>query len=250
MNEILFAVSVLSTFSLVVLFYRLFGKAGMFAWTAFGIVFANIEVAKCINLFGLETTLGNVMFGSTFLATDILSENHGKAAAKKAVYIGLAAVCAFIAMLQLSLAFVPSANDIASKALKEAFALTPRICIASVALYFVANISDVHLYHFIKERLPGHLWLRNNVATMTCQIAQAFFFCFAAFGGVFPLRMILEISLTTALVECIVAACDTPFLYVARQFVQSCANVRKTDGEDADALVARVPTSQRDEPGA
>ena len=217
MNEMLFAASVLLTFSAVVLFYRLFGKAGMFAWTAFAIVFANIEVVKCVKLFGLETTLGNVMFGSTFLATDILSENHGKAAAKKAVYVGLAAVCAFIAMLQLSLAFAPSANDIAAKALKEAFALTPRVCIASVSLYFVANISDVHLYHFIKERVPGFLWVRNNVATMTCQIAQAFFFCFASFWGVFPLRMIVELSLTTALVECIVAVCDTPFLYVARR---------------------------------
>ena len=90
MNEILFAVSVFATFSAVILFYRLFGKAGMFSWTAFAIVFANIEVVKCISLFGFETTLGNVMFGSAFLATDILSENHGKEAAKKAVYIGLA----------------------------------------------------------------------------------------------------------------------------------------------------------------
>lgn len=218
MNEALFLISVVFTFSLVLLFYRLFGKSGMMAWTAFAIVFANIEVVKCINLFGFETTLGNVMFGSTFLATDILSENHGKACAKKAVYVGLAAICAFVAMLQLSLAFVPSANDIAAGPMKEMFALTPRVCMASVALYFLANISDVHLYHFIKARVPGALWVRNNVATMTCQVAQAFFFCLAAFGGVFPFRMILELSMTTALVECAVAALDTPFIYAAKRF--------------------------------
>ena len=217
MNEILFAVSALSTFSAVVLFYRLFGKSGLMAWTAFAIVFANIEVVKCVNLFGLETTLGNVMFGSTFLATDILSENHGKACAKKAVYVGFAALCAFLVMLQLSLAFVPSEGDIAAEALKKAFRLTPRICIASVSLFFLANITDVHLYHLIKARVPGALWLRNNVATMTCQIVQAVFFCFASFWGVFTLRMILELSLTTALVECVVAAIDTPFLYLARR---------------------------------
>lgn len=218
MNEALFLISVVFTFSLVLLFYRLFGKSGMMAWTAFAIVFANIEVVKCVNLFGFETTLGNVMFGSTFLATDILSENHGKACAKKAVYVGLAAICAFVAMLQLSLAFVPSANDIAAGPMKEMFALTPRVCMASVALYFLANISDVHLYHFIKARVPGALWVRNNVATMTCQVAQAFFFCLAAFGGVFPFRMILELSMTTALVECAVAALDTPFIYAAKRF--------------------------------
>ena len=217
MNEILFVLSAVLTFSTVVLFYRLFGVSGLMAWMAFAIVFANIEVVKCIHLFGFETTLGNVMFGSTFLATDILSENHGKAYAKKAVYVGFAVLCAFIVLLQLTLAFVPSENDIAAESLRRAFALTPRICIASVSLFFLANIADVHLYHFIKARMPGSLWVRNNVATMTCQIVQAVFFCFASFWGVFPVRMILELSLTTALVECAVAAIDTPFLYIARR---------------------------------
>lgn len=217
MNEILFFASVFVTFSLVVAFYRLFGKAGMLAWSAFAIVFANIEVVKCISLFGLETTLGNVMFGSTFLATDILSENHGKEAAKKAVYVGLAALVAFVVMLQFSQAFVPSANDIASGPMKELFALTPRVCIASVTLYFIANILDIHLYHFIKARIPGSMWIRNNAATITCQAVQAVFFCFAAFLGTFPVRMILELSLTTVLVESVVAVFDTPFLYVARR---------------------------------
>lgn len=215
MNEILFFASVLVTFSMVVAFYRLFGKSGLLAWSAFAIVFANIEVVKCISLFGLETTLGNVLFGSTFLATDILSENHGREVAKKAVYVGLAAIVAFVVMLQFSLAFVPSANDVAAGPMREMFVLTPRVCIASVSVYFIANILDVHLYHLIKARIPGRMWIRNNVATMTCQTVQAFFFCFSAFYGVFPLGMILELSLTTVLVECIVAVVDTPFLYVA-----------------------------------
>lgn len=217
MNEMLFFATVLGTFSLVLAFYAAFGKAGMFAWSAFAIVFANIEVVKCINLFGFETTLGNVMFGTTFLATDILSENHGKKDAKKAVYIGLGAICAFVAMLQMSLAFVPSANDFASAHMEQLFALTPRICIASVSLYFVANILDVHLYHFIKDRIGGGMWIRNNVATMTCQTLQAFFFCFFSFFGVFGMKTIVELSLTTAIVECVVAAFDTPFLYLARR---------------------------------
>lgn len=217
MNEVLFFASVVAAFSLVVAFYRLFGTAGLMAWSALAIVFANVEVVKCVNLFGLETTLGNVMYGTTFLATDILSENHGKEAAKKAVYVGFASILAFVLMIQFSLAFTPSANDIVSGAMKDVFAMTPRVCVASVALYFLANVLDIHLYHFIKEKLPGHMWVRNNVATISCQTVQAVFFCFAAFLGTFPVRMILELSLTTVLVESIVAVFDTPFLYVARR---------------------------------
>lgn len=52
---------------------------------------------------------------------------------------------------------------------------------------------------------------------MTCQTLQAFFFCFFSFFGVFGMKTIIELSLTTAIVECIVAAFDTPFLYLARR---------------------------------
>ena len=143
----------------------------------------------------------------------------GEAAAKKAVCVGLAAIVSFVVMLQISLAFAPSANDIAAGPMKEVFALTPRVCIASVTLYFLANILDIHLYHFIKAKVPGRMWFRNNAATITCQAVQAFFFCFAAFYGTFPVRMILELSLTTVLIELVtlpVFLWLTPYLNVAR----------------------------------
>lgn len=96
------------------------------------------------------------------------------------------------------------------------FALTPRVCIASLILYWLANILDVHLYHFIKSKIGCFMWLRNNVATMICQTLQAFFFAFFSFYGVFGIGTIVEVAFTTAAIECVVAFFDTPFLYLAR----------------------------------
>ena len=42
------------------------------------VILANIQVMKLISLFGMTATLGNILYGTSFLATDILSENHGK----------------------------------------------------------------------------------------------------------------------------------------------------------------------------
>ena len=77
-NEILIILSFLLIYGGVVLFYRLFGKKGLLAFNVMATLLANIEVLLVVRAFGIEMTLGNVLFASTFLITDILSENHGK----------------------------------------------------------------------------------------------------------------------------------------------------------------------------
>ena len=77
MNELILISSLLILFSSVVLIYKFFGKAGIFAAGAIITIMANIEVLLLVKAFGLEQTLGNVLFASTFLMTDILSEMEG-----------------------------------------------------------------------------------------------------------------------------------------------------------------------------
>ena len=70
-NEIFGVASFIVTFILMVLMYRCFGKHGLIAWVAMGTIIANIQVIKTIHIFGISATLGNVMFASIYLATDI-----------------------------------------------------------------------------------------------------------------------------------------------------------------------------------
>jgi len=85
LNEALWIVMMLASFSMILLAYVLFGKAGIYAWTAIAMILANIQVMRTVQLFGMVTAMGNIIYGTTFLATDILSENYGKKEAKKAV---------------------------------------------------------------------------------------------------------------------------------------------------------------------
>ena len=89
-NELLLIGSVILIFSMALLSYRFFGKAGLYCLSAVATILANIEVLLLIRAFGMEQTLGNVLFAVTFLITDILSECEGKKAANKAVWIGMA----------------------------------------------------------------------------------------------------------------------------------------------------------------
>lgn len=222
MNELLLLVEILVMFSLVLVFYKLLGKNGLFVWIAIASIFANIQVAKQITLFGLDVTMGNVLFASTFLATDILNEHFGFKASKKGVYIGFISVIAYLIMSQLTLLAIPNDLDLVSDSMKNIFSLSPRICISSVTMYFVANLIDVYVFDWLKHKFPKHLWIRNNVSTIFSNCLENFLFTLGAFMFVYSVKDCMIIAINTCIIEIFIAFCDTPFLYLSNKF-----NVRK-----------------------
>ena len=78
LNEILLIGSIIVIYGMTLVLYRIFGKQGLYTFTIIATIGANIEVLIVINAFGMEMTLGNVLFASTFLITDIISEIYGK----------------------------------------------------------------------------------------------------------------------------------------------------------------------------
>lgn len=107
-NEIFGVITFLVTFILLVTMYRLFGKHGLIAWIAIGTIIANIQVIKTIDIFTISATLGNVMFASIYLATDILNDIYGRKIAKRAVWLGFCSTLVMIIVMQFSLHFTPS----------------------------------------------------------------------------------------------------------------------------------------------
>lgn len=216
MNNLILFAEVLVIFCALLVCYRLFGKAGVITWVAMATILANVITAKNANIFGLSTAIGTVMFASTFLATDILTEYHSVKDAKTAVYVGLFADVILIVSTQIALLYKPSEFDYADGAMRTLFALNLRISLASMVMYFLSNLADVYLFNKIKEKSNGkRLWLRNNVSTILCNCLENFGFIFLAFAGIYDGKTILTIAISTSIVEAIVAVCDTPFLYLA-----------------------------------
>ena len=218
MNHLYLVIELIIAFGLLLAMKKFFGKAGIMAWIALATVFANIFEAKNIDLFGLNRAAGHVMFGSVFLATDILSEYYGKNAAKKGVWIGLAADIALIATTQICRLYIPSAADNADPAIQRLFTMSLRITAASAVMFFISNWCDVLLFSKIRELTNGkYLWLRNNVATIVCNCLENFLFYILAFYPTFSMEQIFSMGLATCLLECIIGICDTPFLYLAKR---------------------------------
>ena len=85
---------------------------------AIGTIIANIQVIKAVHIFGITATLGNVMFASIYLATDILNDIYGRKVAKRAVWLGFSSTLVMIIVMQMSLHFIPAPVDNAQNSLK------------------------------------------------------------------------------------------------------------------------------------
>lgn len=216
-NELLWIGLLIGSFLMVILAYRLFGKTGLYIWTALAVILANIQVMKTVEVFGLVTALGNVIYSSLFLVTDILNENHSETEARKAVWIGFFILISTTIIMQVTINFVPHESDFLSEHLTAVFSVLPRIAFASLTAYLISQSHDVWFFARLKRKhKKHHLWLRNNLSTITSQLLDNIIFTLIAFVGVFSWEIIIQIFITSLIMKGIVAVCDTPFVYWAR----------------------------------
>ncbi|RLF33784.1 MAG: VUT family protein [Thermoplasmata archaeon] len=218
LNEVLWIGSMVVSFLMVVISYRLFGKTGLYIWTATAVILANIQVMKTVRVFGLVTALGNVVYSSLFLVTDILNENYTEKDAQKAVWIGFFVLISTTILMQLTIQFIPDESDFLSQHITAIFSLLPRITLASLTAYLISQNHDVWFFAKLKKKHKRRLlWLRNNSSTIISQLLDNIIFTLIAFAGVFSWVVIGQIFLTSMVMKIVVAVCDTPFVYWARK---------------------------------
>ena len=228
MNIGLGVLELIVVFTLVVLCEKLFKKEGLFAWASIALIIANLIVGKQVDFFNITGSLGNIAFASVFLASDIISEKYGKKEAKKAINLAIFSCASFVAITQIALLFVPSQGDVLQEPMQQLLKINIRTSIASIVMFFISNIVNIHLYNFLKKKFPKQLWLRNNVATIVCNCLENYLFVGLAFAFIFPISTILSIATVKTVLEIIISICSTPFLYIATK------SLKKKNGDDKE----------------
>ena len=224
-NELLWFLMLFLNFFSISYVYRTFGKVGLYAWVPISSILANLQVILLVNLFGYETTLGNIMYAGGFLVTDILSENYGEKEARCAVKIGFVSMVVTAILMKIAVMFEPS-QVIESQAnfesLKLIFDFMPRILIAGLLAYGISQRHDVWAYAFWKRKFPEKrfIWLRNNASTIVSQLIDNVIFSTIAFYGVYPIDVLIQIFFVTYVMKLTVALFDTPFVYLATYIKQ------------------------------
>lgn len=223
-NEIILVVSLIAIYFGVLAFYKILGRTGLYAWTVLATIAANIEVLILIDAFGMEQTLGNILFASTFLVTDIMSELEGRQFANRAVKLGIMTSIAFVLISQSWFLYVPNGNDWAMPAIASVFSNTPRLMLVGIGVYGIAQAFDVWFYHFIWEKTAKKfgntkqgLWMRNNGSTLVSQLLNTFLFTLGAFFGVYDMETLMAIMFSSYVIYIVTSLADTPMVYLARK---------------------------------
>ena len=168
-------------------------------------------------LFRFEISVGILPYPITFLITDLISEIYGKKKANQVVTVGIFA--SFFSMAIIYLANVVPAIDsspVNDQIFSQVFGLSPIAVLASMMAYLFAQFIDIRIFHFWKAYTKGkYLWLRNNFSTFTSQFVDTLtvLLLLCSFG-VLPWNIFYSLLLSGFLFKVVVAALDTPFLYL------------------------------------
>jgi len=224
-------------FAVVLMFLRLFGEVGMYIYTVLAIVVANIQVLKIVDFpfFESPIALGTVLFSTTFLTTDILSEYYGTKYARKNILIGFVSFLVMTIFMLFTMGFTPlseiSAGDEYSWALTkqdsllEIFMPFPSFFAASMLAYLSSQYFDVWFYKKLSNITNKRfLWLRNNLSTMSSSLLDNTVFSIFAWIIFNPNPLDFNVVLFTFILgtyflRVIIAIFDTPIIYLAKFFL-------------------------------
>lgn len=243
-TEAMLVIELAVVFSLIPLVLRPFGAAGMFIFIAIGIAAANVQVLKAASFafYAAPIPLGTVVFSATYIAVDVLTEYYGREVAKKAVWLGFAAMLLLTVMMILAMGYrpmsaeearvsgmdwaLPNHDHIAALYLPQATLL-----VAGLSSYLISQFNDIIVFQKIRQWTGrGQLWVRACGSTAVSALVDNIVFSTLAWM-VFPwllgqheqmvdLRtLVVTFILGTYWIRLAMAFLEAPFIYAARWFL-------------------------------
>ena len=226
--EIIWLLMLIFCFISILIFIRLFGYVGIFIYSALAVIAGNIQVLKTVDFFYSPepVALGTILFASTFLCTDILSEYYGKEKARTNILIGFCAFLFMTLLMVLTIGFKPSEGDWVQESLSNVFTPMTRFFIASMIAYLISQYFDVWFFSYLKKiTSEKYLWLRNNLSTIVSSLVDNTVFSIFAWILLNPepvsvYNVIMIYIFGTYFLRILIALLDTPFIYVAKFFIK------------------------------
>ncbi len=164
-----------------------------------------------------EVSVGLLPYPITFLITDVISEIYGKKKANQIVFAGIFASIFSLLIVYISMkAPATSWSTVNNEIFNTVFGAAPLAVLASMLAYLFAQFIDIKIYHFWKKLTEGkHLWLRNNFSTFASQFIDTLtvLLLLCSFH-IIPWDKFYGLLISGVLFKIIIAAIDTPILYV------------------------------------
>jgi uncharacterized integral membrane protein (TIGR00697 family) len=197
----------------------MYGTHGLVAATCLFGVLSNLFVVKQITLFGLTATAADAFAVGALLGLNVLQEFYGKEITRKTIALNFICLIVYAIFAQLHLWFTPAAADINQIHFMGILQHAPRIVIASIAAYFLAQVFDYFFYGFLRRITNNKFYLmRTYIAVIASQLVDTVLFGVLALYGI--VENLGQIILVSYVVKLIVIAIATPLVTIAKKFIR------------------------------
>lgn len=221
MNEILLCAHI-AIISLAALGALRLGKEALTSYVCILSILCNFFVTKQITLFGLTATASDALAIGTVLGLNLLQEYFGKQAARLAIWLSFASGLLYIIMAQCHLYYKPSAFDTSDAHFFALLSPMPRIIIASLCTYLIAQRFDYYLFGVFKKIFPQtNFVLRNYCSAALSQLLDTILFSFLGLYGLVD-SIIPIIIISYAIKLCVIIGTG-PFLWFTKKIIDSAA---------------------------
>ena len=174
---------------------------------------ANLITVKIINIdiLGMETPAGVLIYPLVYILTNVITEVYGEETARKTIALGIAADVLFVFMTTLIL-FLPSPPYYAGdSSLAFVFTQTPRILVASYISYVIGNLVDARLTTIVNRGEGAHSSIKNLGVIIVSMLVDNIVFIGLAFIGQVPVVDIAIMIVSHWLISLVWTVIAQPF---------------------------------------
>jgi len=162
-----------------------------------------------------------ILFPFSYIFGDVLTEVYGYARTRRVIWMGFIAAVLLAVVLMIVEYLPPAPGWQDQSAYTTILGFVPRIVLGSIFGYWVGEFGNSFVMSRLKVITKGrHLWMRTISSTVVGQALDTLVFVTIAFGGRFPIGLIVSMSISAYLFKVAYETIATPLTYIFVNFLK------------------------------
>jgi queuosine precursor transporter len=185
------------------------------------LLISNIASTKIIQIWKFTFDGGTILFPLSYIFGDILTEVYGYRKARKAIWVGFFSAFLMSVVLWVIGILKPAQGWDLQNSYIAILGQTPRIVGASLIAYFAGEFINSFILAKVKIITKGRwLWIRTIGSTIAGELIDTLLFCFIAFYGLYPNKLLLAIIISNYVFKVGLEIILTPATYKIVRFLK------------------------------
>lgn len=203
---------------------------------------SNLLETKVIQVFGITTTAGLIVFPISYIINDCIAEVWGFKKARLIIWCGFASNFLLIAFSQLAILLPNAPFWEGEEGFNFVFGLAPRIVVASLIAFLAGSFINAYVMSKMKLASKGkNFSARAILSTLAGESIDSIIFFPIAFAGLIPTDQLFIMIITQAVLKSLYEVIILPITIRVVKYI------KKIEGSDVyDQNISYNPLKVRD----